>query len=381
VKQIVHVLDKYAETGGVANYVIDCMDLLEKNGFENTVIYQEHDEHTRRIKDSRNKVFAPDFHAFQSALQKQNPDIVFLHTIYDPNFIFYSANNYFSVAYMHGFYPVCPGLAKYFRRTDVLCQQAFGWQCVVRIYLDRCASAKRPDSVARIMRRTREYQRAYSSVGKFLVANQYMKQLYVQNGFPESKIMILPPHFVYERPVDFLPKQAGQLLYVGRLEIEKGIPYLLRMLQKLPETFRLAVVGDGSMRTYYETMSAQMGIAQRVCFKGWLSTKALEDEYKTAAILIMPSLTESFGKVGIEAMYWGTPVVAFSVGGIPEWLQNGRTGYLIPPLDVDAMAECVKSLMADNSLRYEMGRNAIAYVNERFRAEDHARRLIDVFEE
>lgn len=377
--KLLHINDDYGYLGGVTEYIVKLMSLLDAKGHQNLIAFRK--QSNRQISDGRKQYNITSFRNLEQLLQTEKPDLVMLHLVYEPDWIDVACQYAPTFAYMHGFYPVCPGLAKYFRRTDVLCQQAFGWRCVVRIYLDRCSSAKRPDSVARIMQQTRRYQQAYSSARKFLVANQYMKQLYVQNGFSKEKMIILPPHFVYDRPVAFSPKQSGQLLYVGRLEIEKGIPYLLQMFHKLPQTFRLTIVGDGSMRAHYQAMTAEMGMGQRVRFSGWLSGKALEDEYQKSAILIMPSLTESFGKVGIEAMHWGTPVIAFSVGGIPEWLQDGRTGYLIPALDVNSMAEQVKGLMHDEALRYAMGQNAITYVNEQFRAEDHIKTLLHAFED
>lgn len=376
--KLLHINDDYGYGGGVTEYLVKLMPLLDARGHQNLVSYRKRSD--KQIADQRKQFHISSSVELEQLLQVEKPDLVMLHLVYEPDWIKLACQYTPTFAYMHGFYPVCPGLAKYFRRTDVLCQQAFGWQCVFRIYFDRCASAKRPDSVARIMQQTMRYQQAYAPVRKFLVANQYMKRLYVQNGFAEQKMVILPPHFVDERPLAFPTKQSGDLLYVGRLEIEKGIPYLLQMFAKLPEMFRLTIVGDGSMRSLYEDMTAEMGLCQRVCFAGWLSGKALEEQYQKAAFLIMPSLTESFGKVGIEAMHYGTPVIAFAVGGIPEWLQHGRTGYLIPALDVDAMAEQVKVLMGNEVLRHTLGQNAIAYVNEKFRAEDHVEALLRTFE-
>jgi glycosyltransferase involved in cell wall biosynthesis len=94
----------------------------------------------------------------------------------------------------------------------------------------------------------------------------------------------------------------------------------------------------------------------------------LDDYYARAAVTAVPSRwPEPFGMVGIEAMARGRPVVAFAVGGIPDWLEHGVTGLLAPEADTTALAQNLEHLLADPELAATLGANAATRVRERYR--------------
>ncbi|MFO0730632.1 MAG: glycosyltransferase [Nitrospiraceae bacterium] len=121
------------------------------------------------------------------------------------------------------------------------------------------------------------------------------------------------------------------MLFVGRLSAEKGIEVFLDALPLLrAQSWRAVVIGEGPLEAPAKQRVVQEGLADRVRFAGWLSGADLDREYERAAVLAVPStVKEAFGLVGIEAMAFGKPVVAFDAGGIREWLQDGKTGYLV----------------------------------------------------
>ena len=122
----------------------------------------------------------------------ENPDVIYLHAVHDPPLVAEAARLVPAVGYVHGFYPVCPGLAKYFHRGDAICRRPYGLGCVPMIYLRRCASARHPASICRIMRRTADYLAAYKTLPRITVASTYMRDLLIQNGFEENRISVLP---------------------------------------------------------------------------------------------------------------------------------------------------------------------------------------------
>jgi len=245
-------------------------------------------------------------------------------------------------------------------------------------YLRRCSAARRPSTLARLMRNTASLRQALLRVPRLLAATGYMQGLLVQSGFDPGRITLLPPHFLTpdQVPPYRPPAEPDTLLYAGRLEIEKGVPYLLRALRLLPDRVRLVLAGNGTLRSAYERLSAKLGIAHRVQFLGWFDAAQMERCYRRCSLVVMPSIwPEPFGKVGIEALAQGRPVVAFAVGGIPDWLDDGITGLLARPADSADLARKIEELLADRPRQETMGRNGQRVVAERYAADRHLRTL------
>jgi glycosyltransferase involved in cell wall biosynthesis len=103
--------------------------------------------------------------------------------------------------------------------------------------------------------------------------------------------------------------------------------------------------------------AARAELKDRLIVRGWLDREQLIREYAEAQVIIFPSLVEEpFGRVGIEAMAAGRPVVAFDVGGVREWLRHGETGFLVPRGDLNKMAESVNLLLENPDLADKLGK-------------------------
>ena len=146
------------------------------------------------------------------------------------------------------------------------------------------------------------------------------------------------------------------LLYVGRLSAEKRIQDLRPLLDHLPDA-HLVLVGDGPHRAAYERTFA--GTA--TTFTGHIDGDELARIYASADIFVFPSSLETFGLVVTEAMAAGLPVVAAQVGGIPDVVDEGVTGYTFPIGDVATLRAGVQRLADDRAHRQAMGRAARAY--------------------
>jgi glycosyltransferase involved in cell wall biosynthesis len=284
-----------------------------------------------------------------------------------------------AVGYVHGFTAVCPGLGKYFRRGDVICERPFGWGCVPMHYLRRCSAARHPQTLTRLMRSATMLKRAMLKLPRFLVGSGYMADLLAQNGFPAEKIAVLPPHFLPDDAslIYAPPEEPGTVLFGGRLEIEKGFPYLLQAGAELPSAARLEVAGDGTQRSVYEALARDLGLEERIDFLGWLDSKTMEKAYQRCSLVAMPSICpESFGKIGIEALAHGRPVVAFDVGGISDWLDDGVNGYLVKSKDAMMMARRIDQLLGDKILRAQLGQAGQASVVRQFSSSRHLEILL-----
>jgi len=142
-----------------------------------------------------------------------------------------------------------------------------------------------------------------------------------------------------------------RLLFVGRLDPEKGLSNFLKAVEILINSgmpVRATLVGDGPVRAELEQQSRNLGISSVVDFPGYVTHGLpLFDYYRQSDLLVMPSLSEGFPKVIPEAMAFRLPVVATTVGGIPEIIHHDENGILIPPGDPVAIADAVKRLVRE----------------------------------
>ena len=146
--------------------------------------------------------------------------------------------------------------------------------------------------------------------------------------------------------------------YVGRLAPEKGVDLLLEALGDLPDSVSLRIVGDGPAREALLALARQLGVTHRVHFTGGVAPEALGGELARMDTLVLPSRTtpiwkEQFGRVLIEAMASGLPIVGSDSGAIPEVV--GDAGLIVPEGDPKALAKTLSQLVNDPGLRERLG--------------------------
>jgi len=141
-----------------------------------------------------------------------------------------------------------------------------------------------------------------------------------------------------------------------RLVATKGVIHLIRAFAQLRREMKdlfLEIAGSGTEQHRLESEVRALGLTNCVAFLGW--QKDLSPLFKRWDIFVIPSLEEGFGVAALEAMNAGLPVIASAVGGLPELVENNRTGFLVPPADPDALANCLRSLLLDAERRHAMG--------------------------
>ena len=164
----------------------------------------------------------------------------------------------------------------------------------------------------------------------------------------------------------------------------KGIRFLIEAVAALKPKYpdiRLIIAGDGFERPKLEELAQQLGIAEATRFLGWCANKELPRYYRGCAVSVIPSLEEGFGIPAAEAMGCEIPVVATDAGGLPEVVEDGVTGFVVPKGNAAALAESMDRLLADAALRDKMGKAGRIRALQRFDWDRSVERFTDVYAE
>jgi starch synthase len=170
--------------------------------------------------------------------------------------------------------------------------------------------------------------------------------------------------------------RAG-VLFIGRLTRQKGVDTLLRAAA----AFRapLTICGSGPEEGALRTLAADLELGARVRWLGTQPQSRLADLYREAAVVAMPSHEEGLGLVAVEAALCGTPVVGFRSGGLVDVVDDGATGFLVPPGDARALAGALDRLTRDPALVASLGATARARAS-RFAPDRVAARYREIYD-
>jgi glycosyltransferase involved in cell wall biosynthesis len=161
-------------------------------------------------------------------------------------------------------------------------------------------------------------------------------------------------------------ERARSLLFVGRLNAQKGIADLIDAMAAVPADLSLDIVGDGPDERALRSRAAAHRVDGRVRWHGKLPPSAVASFCRTATAVVMPSHEEGLGLVAAESLLTGTPVIAYRSGGIPDLVSDGTTGILVPPGDVRALAGSITALAGDPARARAMGAAGRAQMVDRF---------------
>jgi glycosyltransferase involved in cell wall biosynthesis len=188
-------------------------------------------------------------------------------------------------------------------------------------------------------------------------AEQYVA---VPSGVPTAELRAAAPPRGEARARLGLDPDAFIVVGLGRLVPIKGFDLLARALPALVAQIpsaRVLLVGDGAERRHLGAIAASMGVAERLRMTG--ETTDVASYLAAADVVAVPSRNEGMGRVIVEAMALGLPVVATAVGGIPDVVTDGECGRLVEPEDVDALAAALIELGRDPALRRKLGEAAV----------------------
>ena len=309
----------------------------------------------------------------ESVVRQEKPDLIHIHNIRNGDVVKTCASLAVTVRHVQDPSFVCFTHWKLLPNFD-LCTDPLGFKCIRR----GCLRTR--EGIEALYRKHREIQ-AHKNVSRILVSSQYVKWMLEQLSIPGDKIDVIHPFTGLPKIRHDSVSDENIVLFVGKMHPIKGADYLLRALSKVDTKYKAIFAGEGEYLESYKALAQKLGIDKNVEFIGWVPLERLTEYYTKCSVLVVPSIwVETFGLIGIDVMSHEKPVVAFDVGGIPDWLTDNETGFLVKRADIDSMAEKITLLLQDKALSKKMGTAGRLAVEHGFTSDVYIKKLLKIYE-
>lgn len=387
--RVLHVMHN-AGIGGISSYTEALFAELERRGHTNVVAQwgtpiASPGLELRRIVALPGDAPGSDDRAQEKALEQllraDAVDVATLHILVGERLGTLLLRSVPTAYFAHEYGAFCPSGARVYLRNDTVCriEGAPDVRCLVNAYVQRC-NTRRPGRLLGRYRATQEAKSWVRSADAIICDSRYVALQHERNGFSGAAMHVLPSPVRIPEIVARRPTARSSVLYVGRITPQKGLAHLIEAMALVPGV-PLAIAGDGYERPTLERLVSTLGLGDRVRFMGSLSSEDVSRLYDEASVVCVPSVwPEPWGMVGPEAMAHGVPVVASNVGGIPEWLRDGETGYLVPPGNASAIAARLRDLLDRPEVASRFGEAARRIAAADFGIESHVDALLGLLQ-
>jgi len=389
--KILHLNDHYDRVGGAETILLQLLDALEKEGVTNVIVhaYPTKYQGTRRtlyqvpgLESLSPKEKSGMLTRLKEIVRVEHPDLIHIHNVGDASIsqALCQIRPTLQSVFNHIFY--CPGGIKYLPFLGRDCRRPFGPGCLASAFTTHCNSVRPRALLSSYLRSKRMLRDTGADYLPFLTFSRYQADRLIESGVAPDRIHVLHPctELPDLPPEAASPSTESTILFMGRIYPTKGLLPLLQALRNVAAPFRLIVVGDGPDLKAAKTLARKLGLSAQVEFAGWVPPEKHLCYYRQCSLVAVPALwPEPFGVVGIEAMAYGKPVVAFRTGGIPEWLEDGKTGFLIPPGDLMGLAGKIDFLLRNPALARQMGRKGRQRVEQQFTSRQYVPKLLEIY--
>lgn len=355
------------------------------------------------VRDGIALIYSPEAKRnFQALCEEFRPDVVHLNNVHRQITLSildapYLKEHHVPVFYTaHDYVTICPGylmLDGEGRVCDACLEDGKYRHCIE----NRCVKGSRAKSALAALEAS--FNRAHRSnerIDRVIAPSSFMRSKLIEGGWPEGKVVALQ-NFADDAILarasgvagDVTDRESPYLLFFGRLSAEKGVDVLLRAFDaaapSLPRDMRLIVVGDGPDAAEFRELAASLDSAPRIEFAGYQTGDALQTFVERASLAIASSrCRENMPYSIVEAFAAGTPVVGTRIGGIPELVADGVTGFACEPGDVATMADAMvrgAETFLDAPVYVRMQESCRAYVRENCSRDKFMDQLVELYEE
>ncbi|MGB5961007.1 MAG: glycosyltransferase [Coleofasciculaceae cyanobacterium] len=228
--------------------------------------------------------------------------------------------------------------------------------------------------------------------GDFFLSNcDFFRRRVIELGCDENKIVVLRSGLDCHK-FTFTPRQFSsdgiRIATTGRLVEKKGIEYSIRAVAKLAKAFpnlEYNIIGNGPLKADFQRLIHELGVSHIINLVGWKNEQEIIQILDNTHIFIAPSVTAADGdqdapiNVLKEAMAMGLPVISTYHGGIPELVEDGVSGFLVPERDADALAEKITYLLEHSEIWHQIGQASCDYVKKHYDLHKLNDRLVEIY--
>lgn len=314
------------------------------------------------------------------------PDVVHLHGIQrylSPSVIQATAEeNIPMVMTLHDSFYLCPAStlmkAEQEYCGDYLCATDGPIHCIK----NKCMRGSPVKSIYNAAEfKLRSLHKLYDQVDKLIAPSEAYRQILIQTGTDADRVSAIHNCIdkrFFDQPA---PTEPGKyLLYVGRVVKEKGVDTLVKAMEHIPDV-QLKVVGSGPLLPELQRIVSERRL-NNVELCGFLRGDKLDDVYQNCLATVLPcNWLETFGLTVIESFAFGKPVIASALGALPELIDEGETGHLVPPGNETVLAEAMVKLWNDKDNTHQMGLTAKRRAEERFTIDKYVQQHIALYEQ
>jgi glycosyltransferase involved in cell wall biosynthesis len=257
----------------------------------------------------------------------------------------------------------------------------FGYLCYLRkrkiYFLERMEkkSCEKADKIIAVSRYT-----SYNIIKEYSIQDTKIK--IIPNAVDINRFNPeIDGHKIRER---FNIQSEPLVLFVGRLDINKGILYLIdafsKIIMQIPDA-KLVIVGEGPLKNSILSRVNKLNLRKSVTLVGRVDEEDLPKVYAASDLVVLPSLMEGFGIVLLEAMASGRPCVVTRVGGTEEAIIDGENGFFVPSADPYSLSRAIYTLLTNDDLAKDFGRAGRKRVEKNFTWDTIAKETVDVYKE
>lgn len=393
----------FYQKGGTETYYFALKQLLEKNDIEvvdfsmqddknfpsktseffvENVDYNRHDNIFKTIKKGIKIIYS--FEAkrkVEELIKKEKPDIIHLHLFQHQ--ISLSILDVFKkydipiIYTAHELKMICPNYLML--SNNEVCEKCKGHKYYNCLFSKCIKDSYSKSMIAMIEAYLHYYKKTYSLIDKIIVPSEFYYHKFIEFGVPKENLYFLPNFLpLTKKTIDI--EKGEYYLYFGRISKEKGIKTLLESFEKFPE--KLILAGTGPMLEEYQRIVKEKK-QKNVKFLGFCKKDKIEKLIQGSKCVIIPSeWYENCPYTAIETLEIGKPIIGSDQGGIPEFIEEGKNGFIFEKRNVESLTECLYKIEALTKKEYKSFCNySYQLYKNNYTDKIHYQKLIKIYED
>ncbi|NBT59478.1 glycosyltransferase family 1 protein, partial [bacterium] len=313
------------------------------------------------------------------------PDVIHFVDQFDPRIMRFFSHLYPCILTAHTVAPTCPSSQRFFPRQGGVCSSKSGWSCLKHHREHGCLGHfKTPLRRIHALIEFQFKKRALKLFPVIGAISPYIETCLKADGFSSKQVLPVYNPVVKQDPSlqTWNNSPENLLVVASRLVPLKGVGSLIRCLNQLRElSWTCWIFGDGPERESLQQLTAELNLADRVCFKGKTGSFELQRTLQQATALVQPNRgPEGFGMSVAEASASGVPVIGYDVPAINDLVTTGENGLLAPLFPEASLAEKLRELLEDPNLAKKLGEAGPRRMEEKYSTAQHLQQTLKAYQ-